>query len=350
MKSIALIAFTQKGCNLAREIARGLSAYARYEAARFSVSGPARFAEEAGVEAYDSLARWTAEHFPSDDALVYVGATGIAVRAIAPHVKDKLKDPAVVSIDEAGMFCVPLLSGHVGGANELARAIAAIVGGQAAISTATDVNGLFAVDEWAARNGLAIVERTVSKEIAAALLAGTPVGFRADFDLDWELPDGVTEGEAPVGFVVSLDETAQPFPRTLHLVPRIATLGVGCRKGLEPQVFERVVIDVLREARVSPRAVATIASIDVKSDEQAILQLAESRGWNTRFYTAEELAAVPGEFPHSDFVERTVGVGNVCERAACAAGGKLIAGRHAQDGVTVALSVQEFSLVETRLR
>ena len=227
MQTIGIIAFTKAGCALAKKLADGLGLGSG------SVCGPARFADELGIDAYGSLDAWTQAHFTTDDALIFVGASGIAVRAIAPHVRDKFSDPAVVSVDEAGRFVVPLLSGHVGGANELAREVAAITGGQAAVSTATDVNGLFAVDEWAARHGFAILERSIAKEISAALLDGRPVGFRSDFELD-EKPSGATEGAADIGFVVSLDDSAMPFPRTLHLVPRVATVGVGCRKGTDP--------------------------------------------------------------------------------------------------------------------
>ena len=338
MNGIALIAFTKRGCDLAREIARGLAALPGYAQAAVSVSGPARYAEAAGVEAYESLASWTAARFASEDALVFVGASGIAVRAIAPHVKDKFTDPAVVSVDEAGRFAVPLLSGHVGGANGLARAVAGICGGQAVVSTATDVNGLFAVDEWAVRNNLVIVERGIAKEISAALLEGRPVGFKSDFDLEWELPDGVTEDAADIGFVVSLDESCRPFARTLHLVPHAVTVGVGCRRGTDAVVLRQAVFEALSEARVSPLAVRTLASIDVKADEPAIRALACAEKWDLRFYSADELAAVPGEFSSSEFVERTVGVGNVCERAACAEGATLLAGKQAGDGVTVALA------------
>lgn len=410
MERIAIIAFTKKGCMLARRLADKLGARLAYADAAFSVSGPARFAEETGVEAYRSLTSWTSAHFAQDDALIFVGASGIAVRAIAPHVRDKFTDPAVVSVDEAGLFAVSLLSGHVGGANELARAVAAATGGQAAVSTATDVNGLFAVDEWAARHDFAIVERRVAKLISAALLEGRPVGFKSDFALDdaptclgggdvpevaasagenaddageacviGDLPSVVglagddesgsaggvaasvgglaaaatapepaagatpesvaTAPEPPdLGFVVSLDDTAKPFAQTLHLVPRVVTLGVGCRRGTDSAVFERAVLDVLATARISTRAVTTIASIDVKKDEQAIHDLAAKMGWQTVFYTADQLMEVPGEFASSDFVKRTVGVDNVCERAACANGGTLLIGKQAGDGVTVAVA------------
>ena len=331
MQTIGIIAFTKAGCALAKKLADGLGLGSG------SVCGPARFADELGIDAYGSLDAWTQAHFATDAALIFVGASGIAVRAIAPHVRDKFSDPAVVSVDEAGRFVVPLLSGHVGGANELAREVAAITGGQAAVSTATDVNGLFAVDEWAARHGFAILERSIAKEISAALLDGRPVGFRSDFELD-EKPSSVTEGAADIGFVVSLDDSAMPFPRTLHLVPRVATVGVGCRKGTDPSALEQAVADALAEANVSAKAVTAIASIDVKKDELAILELASKMGWSPVFYTADELAAVPGEFSSSDFVKRTVGVDNVCERAACASGGELVLGKQAGGGITVAIA------------
>ena len=331
MQTIGIIAFTKAGCALAKKLADGLGLGSG------SVCGPARFADELDIDAYESLDAWTQAHFATDDALIFVGASGIAVRAIAPHVRDKFSDPAVVSVDEAGRFVVPLLSGHVGGANELAREVAAITGGQAAVSTATDVNGLFAVDEWAARHGFAILERSIAKEISAALLDGRPVGFKSDFELD-EKPSGVTEGAADIGFVVSLDDSAMPFPRTLHLVPRVATVGVGCRKGTDPSALEQAVADALAEANVSAKAVTAIASIDVKKDELAILELASKMGWSPVFYTADELAAVPGEFSSSDFVKRTVGVDNVCERAACASGGELVLGKQAGGGITVAIA------------
>lgn len=343
MDAIGIIAFTRKGCALARSLACDLSG--QYPDAAITVSGPARYADAIGIGAYDSLDSWTAVHFADDDALIFVGASGIAVRAIAPYVRDKFTDPAVVSVDEAGLFSVPLLSGHVGGANELARAVAHMVGGQAAVSTATDVNGLFAVDEWAARHNLAIVERSVAKAISAALLDGRPVGYRSDFKLE-DKPAGIEEGPAELGFEISLDGCGAPFASTLHLVPKIVTVGVGCRRGTEPAVLEKMVLSALDEANVSIHAVEAVASIDVKQDEPAILELAANRGWDCTFYSAEELAAVPGEFSSSDFVRQTVGVDNVCERAACARGGALIAGRLAGEGVTVALACRQLESLE----
>lgn len=355
VRTCALIAFTRRGCGLACELASKLGAQEGFEGAVFTVHGPERFADDLGVQAYESLGAWTADRFGRADALLFVSATGIAVRAIAPHVRDKFSDPAVISVDEAGRFVVPLLSGHVGGANELARAVARVTGGQAVVSTATDVNKLFAVDEWAARRGFAILERPIAKQISARLLEGGAVGFASDFDLDWDVPEGVVDagrasdvaGKAPdggaektpeIGFAVSFDEACRPFERTLHLVPRIVTVGVGCRRGTDTAVLAGAIDAALSRARISPRAVALLASIDVKADELAIHDVARARGWALRFYTAEELAAVPGDFSASEFVKRTVGVDNVCERAALAGGGHLLLDKQAGNGVTVALA------------
>ncbi len=336
---MGIIAFTRGGCLLARELAVKLRAEELCADAHVSVGGPERMASECQVESFDSLTSWTKEHFASDDALIFVGASGIAVRAIAPHVRDKFTDPAVVSVDEAGAFAVPLLSGHVGGANELARAIARVTCGQAAVSTATDVNGLFAVDEWAARHGLFIEERQLAKRISARLLEGRHVGFWTDCPGAWELPEGVVGAKSDLGFAVSVDDTCEPFALTLHLVPRVAVVGVGCRRDTEVDTLRRIVDAALSDAGISQHAVCILASIDVKSDEPAIGQLAASRQWTTRFFSARELAAQPGGFTSSAFVERTVGVDNVCERSVVAAGARLVSRKRCEDGVTVAIGL-----------
>ena len=352
MEKIAVIAFTEQGCLLACLIAEGLRANGVAREAQ--VSGPSRMADAStGIVPYGSFAEWTAQAWSAADALLFVSASGIAVRAIAPHVRDKFSDPAVVSVDECGRFVVPLLSGHVGGANDLARAVAEICGGQACVSTATDVNGLFAVDEWARKQGLSICERVLAKEVSAALLSGAPVGFASDFPVEGELPAGVVgsgsdgtaaAGRPAIGFHVTLDEASRPFERTLHLVPRIVTVGAGCHRDQSFDDLLAGVLEALETAHVPSRAVSMLASIDVKADEPAMHELARRMEWDLVFYTADELNAVPGEFASSDFVKKIVGTDNVCERAAVAGGAKLIAGKRAAHGVTAAIAVAPFTV------
>mgnify|MGYP000010752836 FL=1 len=321
----AVIAFTRRGTALGRSLADALGG---------SLHVPARFAPEVGAEAYASLEGWTAWAWARADALVFVGAAGIAVRAIAPHVRDKFSDPAVVSVDEAGRFVVPLLSGHVGGANELARRVAALTGGQAAVSTATDVNGLFAVDVWARERGMAITDRVLAKEVSAALLEGRPVGFASDFG--HPCPEGLTAGPAELGVWIT-DRTGEgPFPRTLRLVPRSLILGIGCRRGT-PEAAIAAAADAAL-AGLAPEAVAGVATIDLKKDEAGLLAFCARRGLPLTTYSAEALAAVAGDFTPSAFVRGITGVDNVCERAAAAAGGRIIVPKQADNGVTAAVA------------
>ena len=321
----AIIAFTWRGAALGRTLAHSLEA---------TLHVPARFAPEVGEEAYDSLEGWTAKAWTEADALIFVGAAGIAVRAIAPHVKDKFTDPAVVSVDEAGRFVIPLLSGHVGGANELALNIAALTGGQAAVSTATDVNGLFAVDVWARERDMVITDRVLAKEISAALLEGKPVGFVSDFG--HPCPAGLTRGPAELGVWVTYRRREGPFPRTLRLAPRGLILGIGCRKGTPEETIREAVEEAL--SGYEPQAVVQVATIDLKKEEPGLLAFCAAQNLPLAIYTAEELAAAKGRFTRSAFVAHITGVDNVCERAAVCAGGTILVPKQAKNGVTVAVA------------
>ena len=333
-----IIAFTRRGVELAWRIRRGLAGEA------CELFSPQPYAHYLCTLPFDRLDRWTAEAFSKADGLIFVGACGIAVRAVAPFLRDKYTDPAVVAVDEGGAWCVPLVSGHVGGANALARRLAGLIGAQAAVTTATDVNGLFAVDEWAARRGLVLDGRAAAKRLSAALLAGEGVGFATDFPVDGPLPEGVAAAPAPVGFAVTLNRAAAPFPETLRIYPKILRIGIGCRRGAAAETLSAAV-ERLFEARSLPlQAVERVCTIDLKGEEPGILALCRARGWPLACYTAEELRSVPGDFTPSDFVARVTGVDNVCERAAVMGGGKLLVKKQAGEGVTVAVATGPFRI------
>ena len=239
--------------------------------------------------------QWAREAFADADALLFIGACGIAVRAIAPLCRDKAADPAVLVMDEMGRHIIPILSGHIGGANDLALLLAERTGAEPVLTTATDVRGVPAIDSWA--------------------LAGKSVGV------------AITEREI-----------RPPFPVTLFLRPRTLTLGVGCKRGMDAAHLEDCFRAFLHENGVSPLSVRAVATIDVKKDEAAILALCEKYRFPLQTYSAAELNAVPGVFAHSDFVMKTVGCGCVCERAAVMTGGRLLVGKTAMQGVTLALA------------
>ncbi len=151
------------------------------------------------------------------DALIFVGAAGIAVRAIAPHCQSKTTDPAVVVVDECGRFAVPILSGHLGGANDLARAIAAVCGAVPVITTATDAHGIFAVDEWAKHQNCMVLEPERIKLVSGKLLAGQPVHYWTDFPVTGTAPPGLCPAGARKK--PTLHSPSPPPGKALHLVP-----------------------------------------------------------------------------------------------------------------------------------
>ncbi len=332
---IALIAFTRRGCTLGKTLARALGG---------TLWTTERLSGELGLPACGELRRWTEARFADSEALIFLSACGIAVRAIAPFVKDKFTDPAVVSVDEAGRFAVPLLSGHVGGANDLARRIASCTGGQAAISTATDVNGLFAVDAWAKAQNLVLTDRALAKAVSAALLEGSPVGVCSEFPIAGTRPGGLTGGAAELGICLSRTMAPKPYARTLHLIPKAVTLGIGCRRGTSQACLEDALQDFLTQNQLPAAAVRGLATIDLKRDEAGLLALAQAHGWPIRFFPAEELAREPGAFPPSAFVAKTTGVDNVCQRAAQRAGGEIFIPKTICRGVTFAAALGKVKL------
>ena len=322
--SRAYLAFTAKGEALAHRLAEALPGSVSRCGGNVTLKG------------------WTAEHFAQDEALIFVGAVGIAVRAIAPYCRSKAADPAVVVVDEGGSFAVPLLSGHLGGANALARALAKACGAVPVITTATDVNGLFAVDLWAKAQNCAVLEPERIKHVSGALLAGQTVRYWSPWPVAGETPAGVKKADAPEAADFAL--TLTPQGGALHLVPRIGVLGVGCRRGTTARQLEEAFAAFCAASGLSPAAVCAAASIDLKKDEPGLAAFCKAHGWPITFYPADELRAVPGQFTPSAFVASVTGVDNVCERSAVkASGGTLLLPKTAGGGVTLALAVRPFA-------
>lgn len=342
----AVFSFSARGARLAARIADALGC-AGYDACAFTV---AKYAEETGLEPMlPDYKAACARAFTCCEAIVFVGAAGIAVRAIAPHIKSKLTDPAVISIDEQANFVIPLLAGHIGGANELARYLAASQGATACVTTATDVNGLFAVDEWAARNRMVISSLLPAKDFAAALVAGEDVGLYYDegFSVAGRLPKQVKQDSSlPVGMAVTLDNSLNPFKTTVRLMPKIIHLGIGCRRNTPLEKIEALVLPELDKLHIDMRTVVALASVDLKKDEQGLLAFAKKYKLAANFFTADELNSVAGDFTPSTFVKSVVGVSNVCERSAVrsSANGRLILRKTSLNGVTLAVAAENLVL------
>lgn len=349
---IAVISFTKAGSDVCRRLTGEF--LRRGEECRGYV--PEKYREEGEnlnfiFPVTDSVGRWTQKQFGQADGLIYIGAAGIAVRAIAPYLKDKMTDPAVVVIDDQSRYAVSLLSGHVGGANALAEEAAQILGAVPVITTASDVRGLTAVDVWARRRGLLISDRILAKETAAALVNGEEVGFFSDYPLEDGVPEGYVSGKICRRNVWVTCRSAENIPdqegalpedcRFLRLIPPFLSVGIGCRKYISEENVEAAVFQAFERARLDIRAAGVLTSIDLKKQEEGILKFAEKLSLPFVTFSAEELEAVGGTFTESEFVRKTAGTGNVCERAAVlAAGGRgrLWMRKQCQDGVTVAIA------------
>ena len=312
-ESIALAAFTERGRVLASKLAESLGGCVR--------------------EKDRPLADWTRESFTSCEALIFVGAASIAVRSIAPHIRSKATDPAVLCVDENGRWVIPILSGHLGGANALAQRVAALTGGDAVISTATDINDLFAVDLWAKQQDLSVLQPERIKNVSAKILRGETIMIDCTLPISGCTPKLVkcgTPGDVVVSYRVCGTEA-------LQLVPRILTLGIGCKRGTSAEALGQVFKAFCAERGILPEAVINAASIDLKQSETGLLSFCEARGWPLRFYSAEELRGARGDYTASAFVESVTGVDNVCERAAVlCSNGRLIEKKFTLGGVSFA--------------
>lgn len=319
---IAGISFTRAGSEQLRKILGGLQNDGEvcrgYISKRFLTE-----TEDAWIqERTDSVGDWTLKHFEQADALIYVGAVGIAVRAIAPYLKDKMTDPAVLAVDEQGHFVISLLSGHVGGANRLTERIADMIGAQSVVTTASDVQGKTAIDEWAKERNLVISDRELAKKIAGAIVDGEKVGFFSDFPVEGGCPNGYEnqiECEQNVWVTDRLIPTcALPLSliSTLRLIPQFATLGIGCRKETPLEAIRTAVIETLEKENLDLRSVRQIASIDLKREEAGLIAFAREQNLPFVTYSSDELLRIEGDFTESAFVRQVTGVGNVCERSA----------------------------------
>ncbi len=401
-KTMAVIAFTEQGRRLARKLIEGLGQKNKESESREDFAGfgclvtgyaAANAADAANAAAADtanaaaeqtspealapfaSLKELVRQLWPQSQALIFIGACGIAVRSIAPYVKDKTRDPAVLVLDEKGQFVISLLSGHIGGANRLTLEIADLIGAQPVITTATDINQVFAVDSWAVKAGLHIVNPQVIKEISGSLLAGRPVGLTSQYPIEGPLPagieylsDGHCAGPAAAGIRISSSpETSveSPFNFTLNLLPKNLILGCGCRRGASEAQIREAATGVLLQYNLSPHRLRLISSIDLKSNEKGLLDFAASLDLPLVFFSAAELAQVPGDFTASAYVKEVTGVDNVCERSALLGArnisggitaessgnpenktaGRLLIPKTSLNGVTIAVYEQDFTVI-----
>ncbi len=338
----AVYAVTAKGLALGRRLADHLGA---------TLFAPARLADAYDATPFHSLAQLVAATFDARPAHVFVCACGIAVRANAAHLRDKTRDPAVVCLDDAGRFAVSLLSGHLGGANDLARDLAALTGAIPVGTTARDAAGAPAIEMLARACGLKLGNPAAVRRVNAALAPGKrvavfdPLGLFSVADaqaaafFEWVAAPAVPGApDADTPLVVVDWRLGPDAPDRLYLRPKVLVAGVGCRRGAPAADILGLLDRVCRERGLSRDSIGIVASIEAKRDEPGLIEAAARLGAALAFFSPEQLAAVPAPHP-SDTVKRHMGVGSVCEAAAMLAsgGGKLLAPKTVTKCSTAAL-------------
>ncbi len=350
-KGIAIVALTDRGARLAGAVAshvKGADVFLPHRLAARVRTGSLGFSPP--------LSSLIPRLFAEYRQLVFFCALGAVVRLVAPWLKGKSEDPAVVVVDERGWNVISVLSGHLGGANRLARELAEFLGARPVITTATDLHGIPALDELCRERGWRMENPEALAPLTSALLDGEEVFLLADGDLGlgatlrkknapFLLRPLEDLGDIPDGsWKVVVTDRDLPKPgqlqKTLLIRPRRLVAGLGLHRQISSSYIKGCLKEVLAAAGLSMQGIGAIATIDRRKGEAGLEELASALGADLLFFSAQELEGTPSHSPPSESARRWAGVSGVCEKAALAAarGGKLLVPKTRFSGITVAVA------------
>lgn len=308
----ALVSVTKNGTNLAKRIKTHFPGCDIFSKSEYCGND---------VKPIDGkLKDFTGKLFEDYSAIIYVMATGIVVRCIAPYIKSKTTDPAIIVTDEKAQNVISLLSGHLGGANEITSYIASALNSNAVITTASDINGIESVDMFAMRNNLGIDSMDDAKTITAMQINGDNV-VKISSKKYTETINGMIvlddkQLSADGIILITNRKNIKLSNPCVKLIPKNIVVGIGCRRDTNPLDLRNYLDETFQKLNLDRRSVTAISSIDLKKDETAVLELGEYLNCEAKFFTAEQLLKVEDRFEISEFVKKTTGVGNVCETSA----------------------------------
>lgn len=275
------------------------------------------------------------------EAIIFVSSCGIAVRAVAPFVKSKFSDPAIISLDEKGKFVVSLLSGHYGRANYLARNIARIINAVPVITTATDVHNIFAFDDFAGKYSMKILFSENIKKIAYKMIDGKNIKLLSDVEIKGDIPQGIIYTLSPIDadLIISNKKYSEDM-KTTQLIPKNLVLGIGCKKNTSYEAIDDAINSFLNQNHFRKEALLFLSSIDLKEKEKGIISFSEENKIPFVTYNSETLIEVSGVISNSEFVKQNTGINCVCESAALRAceKGTLLIKKTVINHITLAIS------------
>lgn len=337
----AIITLTKGGAKLGLKLLEHLDDTVLYTHPKFYI-------ENSKTEKIEGkMAGFVGKIFHQYQCLIFIMATGIVVRSIAPYLQDKKTDPAIIVLDEKGKNVISLLSGHIGGANAYTKEIAKILGANPVITTASDVNDLIAVDTLAMEMNCRIEDFADATKITAHIVNGERVGMISDIPIDKALPENIIimnthmPKENLKGLIYITDK------RNVHEVscdrvvlrPQNIIIGIGCRRKTPAQKILAAIEDTLFNLNISDQSIKHIATVDVKKDEEGIIQAAKALNVPLVTIDRESIREVEHQFEGSPFVKKSIGVGAVCEPVAFLSSGRgnMIQKKKKYGGITIAV-------------
>lgn len=364
---IALISFTSSGKKISSKIKSGLdSLQENLESTDIVEIDKSTFD--------DKLSNHMNYIFDNYDAIVFVSSTGIAVRFIAPYIKSKCTDPAVIVVDDLGKYTISLLSGHIGGANELSAVISNILKNQAIITTASDARGIDAVDVFAKRNGFYIEDMESAKILTAFMVEGEKIKLISEVEtglkydnvemifcrnaeeiealekrensldtMSYSNETDILKDESKGIIIVSSIENIENYSNPLCIIlrPKNLNIGIGCRRGKSSEEILSFIIQIFKDNNLSLKSINKIGTIDIKHDEIGIIEASKELGAEMILFSRDEIESVSDKFTKSNFVKSNVGVTSVCEPSAYLLGQKMIVSKQICNGITIAVSRSE---------
>lgn len=346
----AIIALTRNGSDLAFKLALKLDAdvFIKKEFLKESTNKELRV-----ISFENTLSNLIEEIFSLYDELIFIMACGIVVRTIAPYIKSKTSDPAVIVMDEKGEHAISLLSGHMGGANKLAKKIAEKIGATPVITTSTDINGVISFDVFAVENNCSIENIEDLKYISSELVNGGNVDFFTDCKIKGSIPENIKllselsikKPEASNYGVILSNRTDLKTDgrKILVLRPKNLVVGIGCKRNTKAEQIKLAVSDFLLMNNRSINSIRQFVTIDLKEDEQGLLEYCNEIGLELKIIPRQQIESIERNYSYSEFVKEKIGVGSVAEPCSILGSkmGRLICKKTAYQGITLALSEEE---------
>lgn len=320
---LAVITVTEKG------VRNGLKIKEKINCDVFTIS---KFMKEKTLLIENGLQNFFEKNLLKYDTFLFITASGIAVRTIAPFIKSKDKDPAVLTMDEEGNFIISLLSGHLGGANEAAKILGEITGAVPVISTASDVSGKIAVDTIAMKINGKLESLESAKKVTSLIVAGKEVDIKVPENMENENPQGV--------ILISNRKNIE----IAKIIPQNIVVGIGCKKNKEAEKIIDAVKDSFEKLNLCEESIRVFATVDIKENEVGIIGTAEYFGKELKIISREDIQKIENNFETSQFVKKSIGVGAVSAPCAFIAGkgrGKFLAEKLKYEGITISIFEEE---------